>query len=109
MPSRIDTLIAKCASWDDFVLLANNQQDNKFKGDLFERLTQVFLQTSSTYVSKLKNVWWCNNNELPENIRQKLRLPIADEGIDLICETVEGEFWSVQCKYKAIRRGLSEN
>ncbi|MDC0102549.1 DEAD/DEAH box helicase family protein, partial [Alphaproteobacteria bacterium] len=101
MPSRIDTLIAKCASWDDFVLLANNQQDNKFKGDLFERLTQVFLQTSSTYVSKLKNVWWCNNNELPENIRKKLRLPIADEGIDLICETVEGEFWSVQCKYKA--------
>ena len=101
MASRIDTLISECAVWDEFVILANNLQDNKFKGALFERLTQVFLKTSSTYASKLENVWWCNNNELPEKIRKKLNLPSTDEGIDLICKTVEGEFWSVQCKYKA--------
>lgn len=101
MASLIDTLIAECSSWDEFVNLANRQKDQKFKGDLFERLTQVFLLTSSTYASKLENVWWFNKGELPEGIRKTLKLPSSDEGIDLICKTVDGEFWSVQSKYKS--------
>jgi len=66
MASLIDTLIAECSSWDEFVNLANRQKDQKFKGDLFERLTQVFLLTSSTYASKLENLWLFNKGELPE-------------------------------------------
>lgn len=100
MASLIDSLICECSSWEDFDNLAKRYSDRKFKGDLFERLTQVYLLTSSIYASKLKNVWWCNNDELPNSIRQKLGLPIGDEGIDLICETIDGEFWSVQSKYK---------
>ena len=38
-------------------------------GDLFERLTQLYLQTHHTYRSKIKTVWWCNNGELPEDVR----------------------------------------
>ncbi len=102
MSKLIDTYIFKCKNWDEFVSFVNNQTDNKLKGALFERLTQVFLKTCSPYASKLKNVWWCNNKgEFPEKIRKHLNLPSSDEGIDLICETNDSEFWSVQCKYKA--------
>ena len=100
MPSRIDTLIADCGSWIEFKALASRQKNTKDKGDLFERLTQIYLQTHPTYRSKIKNVWWCNNGELPALVRKKLNLPEADEGIDLLCETYSGEYWSVQSKYQ---------
>ena len=61
MASRIDTLISKRRSWDEFVEMANSQAKTKDKGDLFERLTQVYLQTSPTYKSKLKNVYWLSD------------------------------------------------
>jgi superfamily II DNA or RNA helicase len=102
LPSLIDSKIANCKSWADFEQLVA-AHENKDKGDLFERLTQLFLQTSPTYKSKIRNVWWCNNpytNEFPEAVRQKLNLPEKDEGIDLICETFEGKYWSVQAKYR---------
>ena len=101
MLSLIDTKIAACASWEEFCVLANSQKNSKEKGDLFERLTQIYLQTHPTYRSKIKHVWWCNKGELPEKIREKLNLPEGDEGIDLLCETFEGEYWSVQSKYRS--------
>jgi len=100
LPSRIDTLIADCTSWNDFRDLASRQKNTKDMGDLFERLTQIYLQTHPTYRSKIKTVWWCNNDELPEEVRRKLNLPETDEGIDLLCETYSGEYWSVQSKYQ---------
>lgn len=103
MASRIDTLISKCRSWDEFVELVNAlpKTKNKEKGDLFERLTQVYLQTQPTYRSKLKNVYLLSDKTIPERLRTKLNLPDNDEGIDLVCETYSGEYWSVQCKYKS--------
>ena len=101
MPSRIDTLLAGCRSWESFRELVANQKTSKEKGDFFERLTQLYLQSSPIYKSKIKHVWWCNNGELPEHIRKKLNLPTDDEGIDLICETFDGEYWSVQSKYRS--------
>lgn len=102
MSSLIDTFISNCKSWDDFASKINSLSDNVFKGHLFERLTQLYLLNTSIYSSKLINVWWCNNKgELPANIQKKLNLPNDDEGIDLVCETVDGEFWSIQSKYKA--------
>ena len=100
MASRIDTLISKCRSWDEFVELVNAlpKTKNKEKGDLFERLTQVYLQTQPTYRSKLKNVYLLSDKTIPEQLRTKLNLPDNDEGIDLVCETYSGEYWSVQCK-----------
>ena len=68
MASRIDTLISKCRSWDEFVELVNAlpKTKNKEKGDLFERLTQVYLQTQPTYRSKLKNVYLLSDKTIPE-------------------------------------------
>jgi len=90
LPFVIDSKIATCKSWNDFEQLVVAHEKTKDKGDLFERLTQLFLQTSTTYTSKIKHVWWCNNpytSEFPQEIRRKLDLPEGDEGIDLICET----------------------
>ena len=33
-------------------------------------------------------------------VRAHLALPTTDQGIDLIVETRDGEFWAVQCKYR---------
>ena len=103
MPSKIDTLISRCTSWDDFVELANSlpKSSTTEKGYLFERLTQVYLQTHPTYSSKLKHVYLLSDKKISERLRTTLNLPENDEGIDLICETVSGEYWSVQCKYKS--------
>ena len=103
MPSLIDSKIANCKSWADFEQLVAAHEKTKDKGDLFERLTQLFLQTSPAYNSKIKNVWWCNNpfkQELPNRVSKKLKMPEDDEGIDLICETFDGTYWSVQAKYR---------
>jgi len=71
----------------------------KEKGDCFELLTKYFLQLHPNYLTKLRKVWLLK--EVPAKIRKQLNLPGPDEGIDLIAETKEGEYWAVQCKYKS--------
>ena len=70
---------------------------NKQKGDSFERLTQHYLKYEPQYATKLKEVWLLS--EVPVKIHKKLNLPDQDQGIDLICETKDGEYWAVQSKY----------
>ena len=36
---------------------------------------------------------------VPASVHAYLNLPRPDKGIDLICETSEGEYWAVQAKY----------
>ena len=73
MPSLTDTFIYNCKTWDEFVSKTSQLDDNILKGRLFERLTQIYLLISSTYSSKLKNIWWCNNKgELPKIFKKNL-------------------------------------
>ena len=37
----------------------------------------------------------------PKSVREKLKLPNADEGIDLIAETNQKSYWAIQAKYKS--------
>lgn len=85
-------------SWNDFFSYANTLSDNG-KGDIFEYLTKLILITRPEYSSILKNVWRQRDN-IPKNIREKLKLPTTDEGIDIIAETFQGEYWAIQCKFK---------
>ncbi|MEQ1903333.1 MAG: DEAD/DEAH box helicase family protein, partial [Pirellulaceae bacterium] len=99
-PSRIDKLIAKCKSWKDFTraLAPRNAAE---KGDAFERLTQLYLLTRPEFGgTKLRDVWVCKW-DLPTKIRTKLKLPKADEGIDLVAQARDGSFWAIQSKYKS--------
>ena len=66
------------------------------KGHVFERLTQLYLQTAPEYRTKLQHVWLLR--EVPADIRRRLNLPGPDEGIDLIARTRRGEYWAIQIK-----------
>ena len=55
--NKIDQLLAKCRSWDDFWERATALSPTSQKGMLFERLTQLYLLTQPEYQSHLKNVW----------------------------------------------------
>ena len=61
-------------------------------------LTKYYLQLHPTYKTKLKHVWLVK--EVPPETRRQLKLPDSDEGIDLVAETKEGEYWAIQCKYR---------
>ena len=71
------------------------------KGRAFEELTKHFLEIDPRYSTILKNVWNHNKQEVPQRILKKLNLPKSDEGIDLVAETYQGTYWSIQCKYVA--------
>ncbi len=87
-------------NWDDF---ENNLSKfgRKQKGDCFEELTRFFLKTNPTYISKIKNIWNINEEEVPRDIQKKLNLPGRDEGIDLLAQLYNGKYWTIQCKYKS--------
>jgi superfamily II DNA or RNA helicase len=89
--------IRGCTSWHD---IQNKWQNftEKQKGDLFEELVKAYLQLDPEYASKLKHVWL--GSEVPQVIARKLQLPATDQGIDIIAETHDGDFWAVQCKYR---------
>ena len=75
----------------------------KQQGDSFELLTKHYLQLDPTYKMKLKHVWFVK--EVPPETRRHLNLPDSDEGIDLVAETKEGEYWAIQCKYRTDETG----
>ena len=93
-----DLFIKDCHSFSEFFEKAKLTTENE-KGKLFERLSQLHLQSNPKYSSQLKNVW--SLSEVPSKIKKYLTLPNTDEGIDLIAETYEGDFWAVQSKYRS--------
>lgn len=89
-------------SWPEFTAAASPLSE-KEKGDAFELLVAAFLRTNPTYRSLLESVWLLA--EVPDEVRRKLNLPGPDEGIDLVAQTFNGEFWAVQAKYRSDASG----
>lgn len=89
-------IISSVNTWADFKEVLNSKTKLE-KGNAFEELTKNYLDYNPIYKSKLKAVWL--QKEVPASIIKKLNLPLNDQGIDLIAETNEGEFWAIQCKY----------
>ena len=69
------------------------------KGDCFERLMQLYMQSAPHMVSHYKHVWL--RREVPGDVKMALLLPDTDEGIDIIAETHYGEFHSGQAKFRS--------
>jgi len=95
-------IIQNAKSWKDLnKTLESFTKSNRAKlaGDIFEYLTKLYLQTAPQYKSKLKRVYL--EKEVPSILRKKLNLPDTDEGIDLIAETNDKEYWAIQCKYRS--------
>jgi len=86
-----------CSSWSDLTAKWARYSE-KEKGDLFEELTKAYLILEPKYACKLKHVWL--GREIPQAVAKKLKLPSTDYGIDIVAETLSGEFWAVQCKYR---------
>jgi predicted helicase len=62
------------------------------KGDRFERLMQLYLQTDPKYAYQFKHVWMWNDFPCKKDFGGK------DTGIDLVALTHEGDYWAIQCK-----------
>jgi len=93
---HLKNIISSVNTWADFKEVLKSKSKLE-KGNAFEELTKYYLSCNPIYKSKLKNVWL--QKEVPASILKKLNLPLNDQGIDLIAETNEGEFWTIQCKY----------
>lgn len=57
------------------------------------------LLTKPAYKTRYKNVWLLREG-IDSKLKAKLNLPNVDEGIDLIAESYNGSYCSIQCKYK---------
>ncbi|WP_066164708.1 restriction endonuclease [Aliarcobacter cryaerophilus] len=86
-------------NWFDFKNIIESLKFTKNKGDLFENITKYYLIIEPIYKTKFKNVWLLK--EVPNDVRKYLNLPDRDEGIDLIAQTKEDEYWAIQCKYRS--------
>jgi superfamily II DNA or RNA helicase len=89
--------IRGCSTWQDIQAKWRTLPE-KQKGDLFEELAKAYLQLEPEYASKLKHIWL--QREVPQSVARKLKLPATDQGIDIVAETNDGEFWAIQCKYR---------
>jgi len=85
---RADRFIATCASWSEFWEGTKGLSSTSEKGVVFERLTQLYLQTVPEYQSELADIWTLR--EVPPHTRKLLALPTLDEGIDFIARTRHG-------------------
>ncbi len=91
-------LIKTCDSWRVFDAGVAGFSE-KEKGDAFELLVKLTLQVHPLYATKLEKVW--HHHEVPSDIREQLRLPPKDKGIDLVARTFDGEYWTIQAKYRS--------
>jgi len=94
-----DRFIASCASWSEFWEGTKSLSSKRGKGAVFERLTQLYLQTVPEYQSELAHIW--RLREVPPHVRKLLALPAPDEGIDLIARTRHGKYWAIQSKFRS--------
>ena len=98
MIKTADRFLKSCASWDEFWERAKPLSTTA-KGAAFERLTQLYLQTTPEYVAELEHVWTLR--EVPAAVRKLLALPVLDEGIDFIARTRHGKYWAIQSKFRS--------
>ncbi len=94
----MSVILRSCSNWSDFRTALENLPP-KEKGDAFEVLTQLYLRIEPKYATKLSDVW--RLSDVPSAVRKHLRLPLLDEGIDLVAKTRDGAFWAIQCKYRS--------
>ena len=74
-------------------------QQTKLAGDVFELAVKLYLQTNPKYRTKLKNVWL--GKQVPPKVKRLINYPDNDFGIDQIAETFNGEYWSIQAKFRS--------
>lgn len=74
-------------------------------GDVFERLVQLLLRLDPVFVQveQVEQVWLYS--QIDEQLKQQLNLPPKDRGVDLLAKTRNGEYWTIQAKYRSDTSG----
>lgn len=88
-----------------YSIIEKYRQDSFSKrdqGDRFERLMLRYLKTEPMYASTFKEVW------LWQDFPYRDQFSKQDIGIDLVAETHDGDFWSVQCKCYSEKNQISK-
>ena len=85
--------------WQDFKKRQSTLPNTTKVGNEYEKLVKIYLSNSPSYDKRFSNVWLLK--EVPTKVREYLRLPKPDKGIDLICKTKEGDYWAIQAKYRS--------
>lgn len=62
------------------------------KGARFELLMKQYMLSEPTYEGRFKQIWLWNEFPYRKDFSGK------DTGIDLVAQTVEGDYWAIQCK-----------
>jgi len=65
-----DRLIASCVSWNEFWERTKKLSTDGQRGAVFERLTQLYLQTTPEYRAELRYVWTLR--EVPPDVCKRL-------------------------------------
>lgn len=95
--NRLDSFIVNCPSFESFRQRVSNLS-NRDKGDVTERLAQIYLETAPVYRTALKKVWLLR--QAPLGVLRAIGLPRNDRGIDLIAQHCDGTYWVIQAKYR---------
>ncbi len=96
---QCDQIIKGCKNWKALDQAIRSQKGKRSKGNLFERFTQLYFQTKPEYLTKFKNVWLLE--QVPKKVYGLLNLPSEDKGIDLVAETYDGDYQTIQSKYRS--------
>jgi predicted helicase len=94
-----DLFIGSCTAWSEFWEGTKQLSSTSDKGAVFERLTQLYLQTAPEYQSELEHIWALR--DVRPKVRKRLALPTLDEGIDFIAQTRHGKYWAIQSKFRS--------
>lgn len=85
--------------WGSFFSTAQVSSKQE-KGLQFELLTANVLMSHPIYASRVEKVWLLREG-VPTDLKEILNIPNTDEGIDIIAKTFSGDYWAIQCKFKA--------
>ena len=96
MHAYLNKLIQGSVDWADLKAKMVGLS-TKEKGSLFELFVKYFLQSHPLYTTQLKKIWLFE--ELSPGLKQELRIPSNDQGIDLVAQSVNGQYWAIQCKF----------
>ncbi len=88
--------------FDILNLIREQSNSTKEMGTKFERLIKNWFQTTYLYCNDIAEIWlW---NDFP----YRAQIGSVDTGIDIVAQTVNGEFWAIQCKFYSDKTSISK-
>lgn len=85
--------------YDQIHNIQTTMQNTVVTGKIFEEFAVLVFKLHKHFQNKYKNIWLYD--DIPNLIRQQFKLPLKDNGIDILLEEMNGKFIPVQCKFRS--------